>query len=88
MIALRDHLWGITGAVFAIIAVFFLRFYRDTKDRFFVLFALAFMVFAIHYWALAAYAVPDEARHLLYLARLLGFGLIVAAIIDKNRQNG
>ena len=84
----RDHLWMVTGTLFAVSSLFFFRFYRDTKDRFFVLFGAAFVTFAVHYWLLAAWEVPDEARHLLYLVRLLGFVLIVIAVIDKNRQHG
>lgn len=88
MSAVRDHLWMITATIFAVVAVFFFRFFRDTKDRFFVIFGLAFAVFALQYGALAAWAIPDEARHWLYGVRLFGFVLIVVAIIDKNRQQG
>lgn len=86
MSGLRDQLWTVTGTVFAVIALFFFRFYRDTRDRFFVLFGSAFVVFAAHYFALAAWNVPDESRHWLYLVRLVGFVLIVVAVIDKNRH--
>lgn len=85
---LREHLWSLTALLFAIVAVFFFRFFRDTKDRFFVIFGAAFLTFALHYACLVAWAVPDEARHWLYLVRLLGFALIVVAIIDKNRKGG
>lgn len=88
MSALRDQLWAVAATVFAVVAVYFFRFYRDTKDRFFVLFGLAFVVFSLQYTALSAWAIPDEARHWLYLVRLLGFALIVIAIADKNRKAG
>lgn len=88
MSPIRDQLWSVIGTVFAIIAVFFFRFYRDTRDRFFVLFGMALSVFSLQYYALAFYEVPDESRHWVYLMRLLAFALIVAAVVDKNRQNG
>lgn len=83
----RDHLWSVTGTLFAVAAVVFLRFFRDTKDRFFLLFSIGFLALGAQYWLLALYAVPDESQHWLYVVRLVAFAFIVIAIIDKNRQS-
>ncbi|QGZ42955.1 hypothetical protein GO485_05900 [Pseudoduganella flava] len=68
------------------IALFFLRFWRQTRDRFFLCFAAAFALEAVHrlLWALAPLADPDAP--LYYLIRLASYALILGAIIDKNRK--
>ena len=83
---MQEFLDGATALACCAIALFFLRFWRETRDRFFALFAAAFWVLAADWVALALVNPTDETRHLFYLARLIAFGLIIAAIIDKNRQ--
>ena len=68
------------------IGLFFLRFWRQTGDRFFAIFALAFWVFAANRVALLL--IDDERESLqtgIYVIRLLAFLLIIAAILEKNR---
>jgi hypothetical protein len=79
-------IWGATSMASATIGVFFLRFWRDTHDRLFLTFALAFWVFSLNWLLLALVTVPDESRHLVYLVRLAAFLLIIAGIVDKNRS--
>lgn len=67
-----------------VVALFFLRFWLDTRDRFFLLFAAAFAVDAAVRVTLATRAF-EEHEPFLYLGRLLMFVLIIAAILDKNR---
>jgi len=69
----------------AAIALFFLRYWRSTGDRLFAMFALAFAVFAANRLALATIDDASEAETLVYAARALAFGLLLAAIVDKNR---
>lgn len=83
---IRICIWSSVGTLFAIAALFFFRFHRDTKDRFFVLFALSFLTLGLHYWLLAALSVPDESKHWLYVVRLVAFALIAAAVADKSRR--
>lgn len=69
-------------------ATFFLRFWRETNDRFFLAFAAAFLVLALT-WALVAIWQPTgETRPFFYLLRLAAFGLIILAIWGKNRSTG
>jgi hypothetical protein len=68
-----------------IAGVFFLRFWRETSDRLFLFFALAFWLLASSWLTLAVFDPTDEARPYIYAIRLLAFGLIIAATIDKNR---
>ena len=67
-------------------ALFFIRFWRDTGDRLFLLFAIAFGADAVTRTLLALVTISEEYQPLFYLGRLLTFGLILLAIIDKNRS--
>lgn len=69
------------------IGVFFLRFWRDTGDRFFLLFAISFLVEGVNRAALGFVADPNEGRPFFYFVRFLSFVIIVLAIADKNRPN-
>jgi glucose uptake protein GlcU len=82
---MQDFLDGATALACCAIALFFLRFWRTTRDRLFGILALAFVVFAINRVVLTALGDDDEARTLVYLVRLVAFALIAVAIIDKNR---
>jgi hypothetical protein len=78
----------ISGALMmgqVVAAGFFLRFYRVTHDRLFLLFAVAFSILAASRVALALAEAPDEVRPFFYLLRLLAFVVILVAIVDKNR---
>ena len=77
---------GIAVAAFAA-GLFFFRFWRKTRDRFFLFFALAFWIEGAHRIAIF-HLVGPEVSPLHYLPRLVGYGLIVFAIIDKNRGAG
>lgn len=68
-------------------ALFFLRFWRKTADRFFLLFAVAFGVDALNRAVLGLTAVSQEHEPFFYLVRLFTFALILGAIIDKNRNS-
>jgi len=67
-----------------IIALFFVRFWRSSGDRFFLYFALSFAIEGLH----RVYAVTKtgggEDSPLHYLIRLLAYGLIIWAILEKN----
>ena len=76
------------GALFmgcGVAALFFVRFYRQTQDRLFLLFAAAFGVLGFNWATLALYRVADEARHYAFAVRLIAFALILWGIVDKNR---
>jgi hypothetical protein len=77
----------LTGAIAmgsTVIALFFLRFWRSTRDRFFLYFALSFGIEGAHrvYSALSFQENEDSPLH--YLIRLLAYGLILWAILEKN----
>ena len=77
----------LSGAVtmgYLLAAGFFLRFWKKTADRFFLAFGAAFLLFALNQFLATALAVVSEPASLIYALRVLGFLLIIAAIIDKN----
>lgn len=84
--SLLAFVYGATAMACAVAALFFLRFWRDTQDRLFLLFATAFVVFAVNRVALATLTLAAEDVPYLYALRLVAFALIVVAIVDKNRS--
>jgi Family of unknown function (DUF5985) len=68
------------------VALFFLRYWRTSRDRLFALFALAFAVLGTNSAAIALLRVDDERSYYLYVGRLVAFSIILYAIWDKNRE--
>jgi len=68
-----------------IAGLFFLRFWRATSDRFFLLFACAFWLEGAQRVIAYEWFGGDESSPLHYLIRLVAYGLIIVAIVDKNR---
>lgn len=66
-----------------IAAVIFLRYWSNTRDRFFLWFAAAFTTFATN-WILIGFGVGGENTHFIFIVRLVGFLMIIAAIVGKN----
>jgi hypothetical protein len=83
---MTQFLYGASAMGLAAASLFFLRFYRRSADRLFLLFAGAFAMLAVNRVALAMLEAPNEARPIFYVIRLLAFVVILVAIVDKNRQ--
>ena len=81
---LMPFLSGMVVMGFLIASLFFLRFWRKTRDRLFAAFALAFLLLGLTQALLAFSTVPVEERSWLYLLRLAAFIVILLAIWDKN----
>ena len=77
---------GAIAALSFVIGCFFLRFWRVTRDRFFLLFGLSFWIEAVNRVLLGSLPAWREDMPAYYLVRLLAYGLILYAIIDKNRR--
>ena len=80
-------LLGVTASGSFVIALFFLRFWRTTGDRFFALMALAFAMFAANRFVLSLLDEASDARPAAYSVRLAAFLIIIVAIVDKNRSD-
>jgi hypothetical protein len=66
-----------------LVALFFLRYWRVTRDRLFIMFSAAFWLLAMHWLLLSALPRMQSHAHAL---RFLAFVLIAVAVLDKNRQ--
>jgi hypothetical protein len=80
-----EFIAGASTVASAVIALFFLRFWRTTGDRLFAIFSAAFAIFAVNRVLLTILDETNEARTYVYLVRLAAFLLILIAIVDKNR---
>jgi len=83
---LYDFLSGAVASGFAVCALYFLRFWRRTRDELFLAFALAFLLLGSGQTILALADIPTEERGSIYLLRLAAFLVIIIAIWRKNRR--
>jgi hypothetical protein len=79
-----DFLAGAAALGYAIAGMYFVRFWRTTRDRLFLAFAAAFALLAANQVLAALLEAGDERTPFVYSLRVLGFLLILAAIVDKN----
>jgi hypothetical protein len=82
---LNSTILGAVAMASAVATLFFLRFWRQTHDRLFLFFAIAFAIDAVTRSMLGAVNVSNEQEPFFYLTRFLTFSLILIGIIDKNR---
>jgi hypothetical protein len=75
---------GLIALGFLVAGLFFLRYWRQTKDGLFAAFAAAFALLALNQTLLAFSRVPLEERSPLYLLRLAAFMVIIVAVLRKN----
>jgi hypothetical protein len=82
----NQFLLGALVMASVVAGLFFLRFWRKTRDRLFAIFAVAFWLLGIN-WLALSFTRPDaEFRPAIYVIRLLAFALIIFAILEKNRR--
>lgn len=86
MNSVNQFLHGAITICLWIAGLFFMRFWKKTRDRLFAMFAIAFWVLAIERVLLAMTNPENEFRWYIYIFRLFAFGMIILAIIDKNRE--
>jgi hypothetical protein len=87
---MRVFAWGVLAMAGLVAALFFLRYWRSTRERLFAFFALAFLCMAVNWTVLAIVDHPvDEARQAhAFVIRLVAFVILIVGIIDKNRRSG
>ena len=81
---IAPFLLGVLVTCSMVAGLFFLRFWRRTRERLFVFFAVSFWLLALN-WLLVAFIHQDEAVPAVFLVRLAAFGLILVGVVDKNR---
>jgi hypothetical protein len=86
VMTLYDFLSGAVALGFYVCGLYFLRFWKRTRDQLFLAFALAFALLGTGQSILALANIPTEERGSIYLIRLAAFALILIAIFRKNRS--
>lgn len=79
----------IGGAIcmgFFIVFLFFVRFWRSTRDPLFLYFSSAFFVLMLERLVRDLMPIHTEWTPFVYSLRLIAFVLILIGIIDKNRR--
>lgn len=82
---MRFTIYGAVIMGCLIAAVFFMNFWRRSRDRFFVFFALAFLLLAINWLVIVIRGEPSRFYPAAYVTRLTAFVVIIIAALDKNR---
>ncbi len=83
---LQAFLRGALSMACVVVGFFFRKYWKETGDRLFGFFLLAFWLLAAHWTALTIVDVPQETRHYLFVLRLAAFLSLLAGILDKNRR--
>lgn len=79
-------LQGVSAAGAWASGLFFLRFWRESRDRLFAFFGAAFWLLALSWSLLGLFSPTEETRPYIYAIRLVAFLLIIGGIVDKNRN--
>jgi hypothetical protein len=72
---------------YGVAALYFLKFWRQTRDRLFAWFATAFVILLVQRLALALTLGTTGQTVWYYVLRLVAFLFIAIAIIEKNRAD-
>lgn len=84
MNAIPNFFGGAIVFGYALIGLFFLKFWKRTRDAFFGYFASAFFVLSIGRIIEAIVRTNETDTPVVYLFRLLAFLIIIFAIVYKN----
>lgn len=82
---MTDFLAGMIAMASLVAGLAFLRFHRRTGDRLFLFFAASFWLDALGRTVEVALRLSDDGSAILYVIRVVAYGLILVGILDKNR---
>lgn len=83
---IEGFLLGVIVTASLTAGIFFLKFWRRTRDPLFLAFSVAFIIEGLNRVGFLFVDRPNEGTPIIYTVRLLAFLLIVAAIVWKNRR--
>lgn len=83
---MSQMLMGAIAMASLVAGLFFFRYWRSTRDTFFLYFALSFWIEAANRIALGQFSPSSEFEPVFYMVRIVAYGLIVVAILQKNRK--
>lgn len=84
---MNEMLAGAIVMASLVAGLFFLRFWKSTGDRFFLYFAISFLIEGFNRVLLgpSSSVGGDGKEYIFYVMRLIAYGLILFAIWEKNR---
>jgi uncharacterized membrane protein HdeD (DUF308 family) len=83
---IEGFLIGVIATSSLIAGIFFLKYWRRTRDSLFLAFAAAFLIEGLNRTAMGLLGRPNEAQLWSYLLRFFAFAIIVVGIVNKNRR--
>lgn len=84
----EGFLLGVIATASVAAAVFFLRFWKDSRDSLFLAFGLAFLIEGLNRATMLFLDHPGEGAPRVYIVRFVAFLIILAGIVNKNRRTG
>jgi Kef-type K+ transport system membrane component KefB len=81
---MTTFLSGMITAGFLVAALFFFRFWKRTGDSLFAIFGISFLLFAAGQSISVSFDFLQDDKTWVYVLRLVGFVLLLAAIARKN----
>jgi len=83
---IEGFLLGIIVVSSLIAGLFFLKFWRRTRDPLFLAFSAAFTIEGVNRMGFLLVDRPNEGSPAIYIVRLFAFLIILGAIVWKNRR--
>jgi hypothetical protein len=83
---LNQFFAGAASVSLLVIAMFFFRFWKRTRDRLFLFFASAFLILMLERLIRASMEIETEWAPYVYMVRLAAFVVIIIGVVDKNRH--
>lgn len=83
---MEHFIMGATAMASWIVALFFCRYWKTSRDRLFLMFAAAFLLLGATRIALVLSHDSSEGITSWYWLRFAAFLIILVAIVDKNRR--
>jgi hypothetical protein len=84
---LEGFLLGVIVTASLAAGLFFLKFWKRTRDPLFLAFGTAFIIEGLNRIGFLFVDRPHEGAPAIYVVRLLAFLLILGAIVRKNRRS-
>lgn len=81
---IEGFLVGVIATSSIMAGIFFLKFWKRTRDFLFLAFAIAFIIEGLDRACVMTLARPNEGSPWIYLVHLLAAGLLLFAILKKN----
>lgn len=79
----------ISGALMMVsfvIGIIFMKFWKKSHDRLFLMFGIAFWMMAFERFVLGYLNTTDESHLHIYFIRMIAFAIILIAIVLKNKE--